>query len=253
MAKASDLIKQAEDSYGQPLTPDSTMQIRDQLQKGIAEALGFLANIMMCDYLNQWNGATEANLDAAQLAVDRANCYADVAIAHYAQGFIYRARGNHMEAQAAFKKSWDRNPASVRARAQWAAEMLYNGEFAGALREIDSAITDGASSPALGMFQWIKGRTLFFMADYESAIPCLQASIDSWPDLWYSKLYLVSAYAQSGDIKTAGELLKKYETGYDTIAKVRAAEGTNPNTNQQVEEGRGAFHHGLALAGMPPG
>ncbi|MGD9614627.1 MAG: tetratricopeptide repeat protein [Alphaproteobacteria bacterium] len=252
--RASELIGAAETLYGRELTPEITREIGEQLRSGIAEALGFLANIIMCDYLNRWNNADERNLVDAQIAVDAAKRYsADVAIVHYAQGFIYRAEDRHPEAEAAFQKSRDLNPGSVRTKAQLAAEMLYNGKFDEALNQIDLAINEGTGNPALGMFQWIKGRTLFFKEQYKEAIPCLQASVDSWPNLWYNWLYLASAYAQDGDTQKAGELLVEFKRrfqGYDTITEVIAAEQTNPNKNPEVEKGRAAFHKGLKDAGM---
>lgn len=92
------------------------------------------------------------------------------------------------------------------------------------------------------------------MGDYKAAICCLQASVDKWPKLWYSRLYLISAHAQDGDTKTAGDLLAKFRTeisGYETVTEVVAAEQTNPNENPKVEKGRAAFHAGLKKAGMP--
>jgi len=254
---ASDLIKEAESLYGQALTKENTKEIREKLEIGIAQALGHLANIIMCDYLNRWNYASGKNLVDAQKAVNTAKRYAgvdDVAIAHYAQGFIYRAEGKHNEAKAAFAEHV-RLTQSARGQAQLAAEMLYNGEFDEALNEINIAINNGAGSPALGMFEWIKGRTLFFMDNYSAAIPCLRASVDKMPNLWYNWLYLVSAYALDNDTKTAGELLAEFRkqfTGcYETVAEVIAAEQTNPNKNPKVEGGRVAFHEGLHKAGMP--
>lgn len=49
------MVEQAESAYGQPLTEANTREIREQLECGIAQSLGLLANIIMCDYLNPWN------------------------------------------------------------------------------------------------------------------------------------------------------------------------------------------------------
>lgn len=258
--KASDLIKEAESFYAQSLTPESTKEIRNRLETGIPQALGLLANIIMCGYLNRWNEAgKDASLAHAQKIVDLALYLApDEPTAHYAQAFIYRAGGHHEEAYESFVLSLQHNPGSVRTRAQVAAESLYLGRFDEALREIDLAIAAAAGNPALGMFQWIRGRTLFFMGRddkgrYDEAILCLRESIGSWKNLWYNRLYLVSALAHRGRIEEAEAALAEFREefdGYDTIEDVKTAEGTNPNDNPAVVEGRKAFHAGLAMVGI---
>jgi tetratricopeptide (TPR) repeat protein len=254
--EASGLIAAAETLYGAPLTPGATKQIREHLESGIARASALLGNIIMCDYLNCWNEAGPQNLIDAADTVQRAlNIAEDLALAHYAQGFIHRANGNHENARAAFDRSLTYNPGSVRARAQLAAELMYLGQFQEALVQIDQAIADGSGSPAIGMFNWIKGRVLFFLGEYQDAIPCLEYSIESWQDLWYNRLYLVSARAHL-NIASAQSDLESFWVkfpAYATIAEVAAAEQTNPNQNERVVAGREAFHAGLALAGMPEG
>lgn len=254
---ASDALKAAETLYGRPLSPTVTKEIRELLEHGIARALGLFANIIMCDYLNRWNGADEKSLDRAMEAAERALSLADdVAVAHYAKAFIHRARGDHSAALAALEQSLKHNPGSVRARAQLAAEYLYLGQFDEALTQINQAVDNAAGSPALGMFNWIKGRTLFFLGRYEDAIPCLEASIAAWPDLWYNQLYLVSAQAHLGKTTDAQAALADFKarfTGYDTITDVKKAEQTNPNDNAHVVAGRSNFHAGLAKAGLPLG
>ena len=253
--EASDLIAAAETLYDESLSPGATKQIRRLLEAGIARASGLLANIIMCDYLNHWNDAGQSNLTDADEAVQTALRLADdIAIAHYAQGFIYRARGNHEQALAAFGESLKCHPTSVRTRAQMAAEFMYLGRFSEALGEIDLAIADSSGHKALGMFNWIKGRTLFFMSRYAEAIPCLQESIETWQDLWYNRLYLVSAQAYVGNKLAASVALDEFKQSFPAYATVRdvvAAEQTNPMQNPDVVKGREAFHAGLVLAGMP--
>ena len=251
---ASDLIAAAETLYGEPLTPGATKQIRRLLEGGVARASALLANIIMCDYLNRWNEAGPQNLIDAADAVERALDIAeDLAVAHYAQAFIHRANGEHEDARDAFQRSLKYNPGSVRARAQLAAELMYLGQFDDALLEIEQAIDDGSDSPAIGMFNWIKGRALFFLGRYEDALPALQDSVERWQDLWYNRLYLISAQAHLNNIAGAQSALDEFRDKfpeYATIADVEAAEQTNPNLNEAVRAGRLDFHQGLRLAGM---
>jgi tetratricopeptide (TPR) repeat protein len=251
--RASELIARAEALYENALTPQSTRQIRQLLERGLAETWGLLANIIVCDYLNRWNDTGPAHLAEAQKAVRNALSLApDIAIAHHAHGFIHRARGHHKAALDAFEKAVRHKPDFARAHAQRAAQLLYLGKCDAALQEIDKAIALSSAGPSLGMFQWIKGRAFFFKGDYAAAAVCLEDSVRLWPDLWYNRLYLVSAYAHLGKTDEAKAALREFDQrfpGY-TLARVIEDEKTNPNSNRIVREGREKFHKGLRDAGM---
>jgi tetratricopeptide (TPR) repeat protein len=253
--RASDFIAQAETLYSQTLTPEKTREIRKLLERGLAETSGLLANIIVCDYLNQWNKAGAEELAAAGKAVKSAlQLVPDVAIAYHAKGFIHRAKRQHKAALAAFDQSLRYNPDFARARAQKANVLFYLGRFPQALTEIETVIQNSAGSPSLGMFQWIKGRTLFLMGRYEHAVAALRESIASWPELWYNRLYLVSAYAHLGNGNEARRALDEFHKRFPqyTIGRVVENEKANPSSHPNVVKGRETFHEGLRLAGMPP-
>lgn len=261
---AHDPLAQAKALYREKLTPDSTRQIRTLLEtfvatpgdrppRDVAEGLALLANIRVCDYLNRWNGAGKAELDAAAADVEKAlGIEPNHAFAHYAKGFIHRARGEHDQAHAAFKHSRNLD-SSVRAHAQYANELVYLGRPDEAVQEIDEAIRTGSGHPALGMFYWIKGRALFFMGQYDEAIPWLQESINSWEALWYNRLYLVSACALAGRTQEARQELRKFDRRFPdcaTLAQVDQLERRSPREHLLVVAGRRNFRQGLRLAGM---
>ncbi len=253
--RASDLIAQAEQLYSETLTPQKTEEIRRLLEKGLAEALGLLANIIVCDYLNRWNNAGAKALDEAKNAVERAlQLDPNVAIAYHAKGFIHRAKNELDAALREFEESLRLDPNFARARAQKANVHFYLGQFQEALGEIDVVIANSAGSPSLGMFQWIRGRTLFMLERYEEAIAALNQSIASWPELWYNRLYLVSTYAQLGKNEDARKALDEFDKrfrGY-SIRRVEQNEKANPSDSPEVVRGRERFHEGLRDAGMAP-
>ena len=51
------------------------------------------------------------------------------------------------------------------------------------------------NSAMRGYFYWVIGRARFFMQQYPDAISSLQDSVRNWPNVWYNRLYLVSAHA----------------------------------------------------------
>jgi adenylate cyclase len=117
----------------------------------------------------------------------------------------------------------------------------------------EKAIRLSPRDPSLGVFYWIIGRAYFFAHRYRDAIPWLRRSVDARPNLWYNRLYLVSAYALSDDEANARAALNEFNgrfAGY-TLARVGMHEQEVPNRNPVVGAGLEQFHEGLRLAGMP--
>lgn len=260
---ATDPYKEAKALYRKKLTEDSTGRIRNLLQTFVhnpgtyprgdqAYGWSLLANIKLCDYLNRWNKAGQTELTEAESHIKSARLHEEHhPYAYYAEGFLHRARGEHEAAKRAFQQSRDYGGAE-RALAQHANESVYLGEPDAAVQEIDAAIAAKPGHPALGMFHWIKGRALFFAAEYEDAIPCFQQSIGSWQSLWYNRLYLASACALTGRLRKAHKELRDFDgqfPGYTTLAQVRQLERITPNETLFVVVGRRNFRAGLRLAG----
>ena len=257
-------LARAKASYGR-LQPDSTRAARDLLESALAapggmdpatlaESWALLADILTCDYLNRWNGSGEPELRRAEQAADEAlRLDPALPLAHYARGFLCRARGDHEAALAAFQRTLDLNPDFVRAYAQKAAELLYLGRIEEVPPLVETAI---ARTPpgnlALGMFYWIIGRALFFAGKYGEAIDWLRRSVEVRPNLYYNRLYLVSAQALTGAAADAARTLRDFDAVFPdyTLARVQRDEQTNPNNHPVVVEGRRNFHRGLILAGM---
>lgn len=246
-------------------TPENTLLTRRTLRQAledtagvephkVAQAWSLYAEILMCDYLNRWNDAGTSELAEAEQAVARALQLApDLPQAHYTSGLVYRARGEHQQSLAAFTRTIALNPNIPLAHAQQGAELMYTGSPEKALRPIETALKiSRPDSPSRGMFYWYMGRAHFFSGNYHEAIPWLRKSVDLRPNLWYNRLYLVSACALAGDKTEAETALLEFDArfpGY-TLARVATNEQTNPNNNNVVVEGRRKFHEGLVKAGM---
>jgi adenylate cyclase len=267
---AADFLARARALYSHEKapTPANTLVTRRMLREGLenlaglksrplAEAWSLYAEILMCDYLNRWNDAGKRELAEAEHAVERALEIApDLAQAHYSGGLVYRAKGEHQRSLAAFTRAIALNPNIPLAHAQQGAELLYTGQPEEALQPIQTALEiSRPDSPSRGMFYWYMGRAHFFAGNYHAAIPWLRKSAELRPNLWYNRLYLVSACALDGQPEAAASALRDFAQrfpGY-TVARVVSDEQTNPNSNSVVVEGRRNFHEGLLKAGMPPG
>jgi tetratricopeptide (TPR) repeat protein len=246
-------IARAQALYHNRRSPQSTQDMRGHLDAVHADASALRATAVLSDYLNRWNGVQRPHLAAAERSVREALAIDPKHhLAHYAKGFSHRARGEHEEALAAFTAAVRHNPDFPHAHAQRGAELLYLGRPKEAISEVQKAIKLGPPGPSLGMFYWIIGRAHFFMEQYEEAIAWLQRSVRLLPNLWYNRLYLVSAYALLGKKPAATRALREFDRvfpGY-RLALVTKNERTNPNKHKFVVAGRRRFHEGLRLAGM---
>jgi tetratricopeptide (TPR) repeat protein len=189
-------------------TPQLTKSLRVAAEAWVAAApwdanqLSNLAYLLVSDYLNRWNEA-ENDPDAGKPLLSKAESKvaealaidSNLAAARYANGFVLRAQGNFSDAKKEFADLTIRYP-------NWAAAYAHEGnEWINlgpentkvALRLVQQALSMDSSK---GVFYWIQGRAYFFMKDYENAIVSLKKSIDMRDNIWYNRLYLVSAYTK---------------------------------------------------------
>lgn len=229
----------------------------------LAETWALLANILVNDYLNNWNHAGKDDVRKAEEAVLNALAIDPrLALAHHANGLIHRARGQHQAALNAFERAVEFDPYFARAQAQLGNELVLLGRPGDATQPLEKVIELNQHHPAIGYFYWIIGRAYFFDEKYREAIPWLRKSASALPTVWYNRLYLVSALAHVGGTDGAEEtveaktLLKEFLDhsgfGKHTVTRVASYEEANPNDHAMVVAGRKRFRDGLRKADMAP-
>jgi tetratricopeptide (TPR) repeat protein len=261
---ANDFIARAKALYSKEFTHDSTREMRVLLEQALAnaselapqasaEAYALLAGVMICRYLNNWDEDKTQLVEVEKRIEEALRIAPGTALAHFAKGFLHRARGQHEVALDAFRQALEHNPRFPGAHAQAGAELFFLGRPQEALPHIEKAIELDPDSPFRGMFYWNVGRIRFSLAQYGEAIPWLEQSIALQKDLWYTRLYLVSACALTGKKHEAERALKEFNElfpGY-TVARAIETEKVDQNQTLFVVVGRRNFHVGLRLAGMP--
>jgi adenylate cyclase len=221
---------------------------------GTAEAWATLANALICDHLNRWNPEKPANLGEAENAIQQAlTIDRDLPLAHFVDGFVKRAKGDHEAALMAFDRALQLKPDFARAYAQKANELINVGRPQEAPPLVEKTIELNPRSPSLGMYYWIIGKAHFFAGNYSEAIKWLEKSIALRENLWYNRLYLISALAITGQRKQAEEALNDLngKFGRYTLTRVASDELANPNSHEVIVAGRRSLHEGLRSAGMP--
>jgi tetratricopeptide (TPR) repeat protein len=263
---ALEALARARALYSESPSPETNNAVRGILRSALenpadldrrvqAQIWAFLADVSTCDYLNRWNNAGPAQLAEAEDAVRQAlNIVPELPSAHYVTGFIQRARGDHDSALVAFDKTIGLDPAFTRAYAQKANELINVGRPDEAPALVQQAIERiRPGSLALGMFYWIMGRAYFYMGQLHDSVEWLAKSVEIRPNLWYNRLFLVSAYALNNDSAAASAALRDFDARFPnyTIACVMLNEQANPNDHAVVIAGRERFHRGLRLAKIP--
>lgn len=246
-------IAQARAIYDGRLDSRGTQRMRGHLESPAADSSALLATSTLCDYLNRWNGAGDAEIAKAEAAVTHVlSISPDHHLGHYAKGFLHRTRGEHEQALAEFTETLKHSPKFARAHAQRGAELIYLGRPQEGIAEVEQAISLSPKSPSLGMFHWIIGRAKFFQGEDREAIDWLEKSVKAWPNLWYNRVYLVAAYALVGKKAAASRALKAFDKRFPrwTLERVIKEEKTNPNSNAFMVNGRKRLHDALLSAGM---
>jgi TolB-like protein/Tfp pilus assembly protein PilF len=243
------------------IAPEHTLAARQMLQQslaldpGSADAWARLAQVIVADRLNRWNQTGDKQIDEAEEATRKALLIEpNNALAHVAQGLIQRSRGDHQSAAEAFSRAIELDHNFALAYAHKGNALTLIGRPTEAQAFVEQALRLSPQDPSIGIFHWILGRASFYTGDYERAVLWLHRSVQARANLWYNRLYLISAYALLGKPAEAARTLADFNRRFPdpayTLATVRAQEGANPSTEPTVLAARDKFYQGLTLAGM---
>jgi tetratricopeptide (TPR) repeat protein len=262
------IMASAREVYASSCTPANTMLItrilghalNDPANQNDPEVHAFYANVRCCDYLNHWNSADLTGLAAAERAVETAlRLDPHHRRAVYVSAFVHRARGRHQDALDAFERVISLKPDAgdrmqAESYAQSGAQWMYLGQPEKARAQVDKAITmTPHDSPALGVFYWIAGRVPFLQEYYLEAIHFLERSVMIRPNFWYTRAWLIAAYALSKQIGLAREALIGFRILFPQLTSVAAIIGAEENIRHShplLIEARHRVHTALTEAGL---
>jgi adenylate cyclase len=258
---ALDLRLRAESLFLGAITPEHALAAQHLLEQAVrlnpnaAEAWAWLADVTASQYLSHWNGAGPERLREAEGAVERALALdPNLALAHFANGFVRRARSEHQAALAAFSRAIELDPNYARAYAQKGNELVHAGQPDEAPALVEQAIKLSPRDPLLGEFYWIIGRAYFCMSRYDQAIPWLRKAVEVRSNVWYNRLYLASSYALLGEIEEARKVLQDFKRHFPgreyTVMVIQSYERVSPENSPVVVAAVAQFHEGLLRAGM---
>ena len=258
---ALDLRLRATALFYTSVAPEHTWETRQLLQRsaaldpGAVDTWARLAQVIASDHRVNWNNTGKEELGEAEAAVQKAlTIDPNHALAHAAQGLIEGARGRHHSALEAFSRAIELDRNFAFAYAHKGNELILVGRPTEAPMLVERAIRLSPHDPSIGIFHWIIGRANFFAGRYEESIPWLRKSIETRPNLWFNRLYLVSAQALADALQEAVHGLDEFNRRFPrpvwTVAVVEVRESANPNNHPAVVAARTMFHEGLLRAGM---
>ena len=259
---ALDLRLRATSLFFGSISPENTLAARQLLQRSLsldpseAEAWARLAEVTISDHLNRWNSTGREKIADAEDAARKAlSLDPNNALAHVANGLIYRAREEHHSAIESFTRAIELDPNFAFAYANKGAELTWVGRAMEAPAYIEQALRLSPHDPSIGIFYWILGRSYFFTEQYGDAVAWLLKSVQARPNLWYNRAYLASAYALLGKrddaARALADLNRRFADPVFTLAVVTAHESeATPSSDPVVVAMRDKFHEGLLTAGM---
>jgi adenylate cyclase len=250
------------------VTPERALSARQFLEESVArnpqaaDGWAQLANTLVSDYLNHWNEAKQSPeaakdlLRRAEEALQEAlKIDPSVPLAHYAEGFIRRAKGDHAGALDAFDRVLSLDPNFARGYAQKANQLVMIGRAKEAPPLVLKAIALSPRDPYMAMFDWVIGRAYFVMRDYENAVVWLRKSVQMSPDRWYSRAYLLAALAltERHEQPEGVAALGDYKAGFGgyTVQRIRGMyEKEVPHPDPGMQASIQELYKGLQKAGV---
>jgi len=246
-------------STGYP-TPEKFLESRQNAEAGLkadpdnARLLALMAHVLMGDVLNGWNGAGPAEIDRAETAARKAiGLDRNVALAHFALGYVLRLRGDHPGSLASFQEAIRIDPNFARAYAQAANALVFLGKPADAIPMVDQALQLSPNDPAIGVFYWVKGRAYFTLGDYPKAIEALSESARVRPNLWYVQAWLAAAHALTDQTPKASETLLAFNSKFGseyTLDRITKYYQEEQYKNPTLQAASAHVLEGLRKAGM---
>lgn len=248
-------------------SPEYTLSARQILEEAVrldAQSAGNwsqLAFVLIIDYFNQWNEAAISR-DAAKHLLERAEAATrkalkidpTLALAHLANGLVNRASGNQQQAIEAFDRAVQLDPNFARGYAEKAAQLILVGRPQDAVPLVEKAISLSPHDPSIHEFYWIEGQAYFVTRNYDAAIPWLQKAVQTRPNLWFTRAYLLSAYGLSGKNPDLRRAMEEYDELFPAYALDRirkfyenASTSTDPAFQVSLQE----LYRGLRLIGFP--
>src|SRR5262249_46972670 len=123
----------------------------------------------------------------------------------------HRRQEEHQKALDALNEGVKIDPNFAEGYAQMANEKVFLGKAKDAIPLTERAIQLSPNDPYIGVIYWIKGRAHFTLGDYPNAIKALEEAVRARPRIWYSRAWLVAAYALANRDPEARQALEAFK------------------------------------------
>jgi adenylate cyclase len=245
---------------------EKNINARQSLENGLvkdpksADNWARLSISLMSDYLNHWNECkeySEAGKDLVRRAEHAANEALKIdpamALTHIANALVLRVRGDHTRALDALDRAIQLDQNLALAYIEKADQLVMLGRPQEALPLVQKAIMLSPNDVSLGLVYWVLGHAYFVMGDFNQAIEWLQKSVNLRPDLWFNRVYLLSAHAlidRHHEVELT--ILREY-LEYSVRRIHDFYDNELPCTDQWMQASIESLYEGLRRSGLPMG
>ncbi|MCP5367409.1 MAG: adenylate/guanylate cyclase domain-containing protein [Hyphomicrobiales bacterium] len=200
--EAYDLFLRGRDLF-ERFSRQNTYESRAFFEKAIAldpdyaEAYAMLAWTHVFEFTNGWNGDSEAPLQKALELANRAiGLNADMPVAYFARGLVYRERRQYVQALADAQKSIEIDPSYANGHVLVATLLYYAGRPEQGLEMVMKAQRLHPHHPSNYPFH--EGQALFILKRYDEAIAAFTRGLKQNNTSQRLRVWLAATYAQVG-------------------------------------------------------
>jgi tetratricopeptide (TPR) repeat protein len=237
---------------GWRFAPETNLEAASLLRKAIeldpnfAMPHTFLSMGLSLDYINGWNGATEATLEECMELAERAQQISDTdPQGYWAMAVVCMWRGDLDRASAEIERAIALEPNLAEAHAIRGNILGYSGSPAEAAASVQAAMRLDPQYP--DMYLHFLGHAYLLLGDYEAAAEQLTRRIRRYPETDSSRLLLASCYGHLGKKDAAvniGQELMLAQPDFTVENRGQVLPYKNPADWQRILDG-------LKKAGLP--
>jgi tetratricopeptide (TPR) repeat protein len=213
-----------------------------------------IARILAGNLVDAWSSTPEQDMTRAeQLLAEALEINPNLSVAHEAMGMLRRVQNRFAESQIEFETAITLDPNNARAFHHLGQGLMYLGQPAAGIPQIEKAIRLNPQDPNAGHMLGALGMCHLLLGHVDQAIDLITKARARNPRSWFLYLYLAGALGLKGDLQRAKAALAdsiKLKPEANSVAQL-FAEMSWMGHSEHVALAKKTYYAGLHRAGFP--